>query len=52
LGLSDSSDDEDDVDDNEVLKIEEGEKRGRKEIRDKKHGKEKLLGKRRRDSSD
>lgn len=52
LGLSDSSDDEDDVDDNEVLKIEEGEKRGRKEIRDKNHGKEKLLGKRRRDSSD
>jgi len=51
LGLSDSSDDESDVDDDEVLKIEEGEKRGRKGRDDEKKGR-KLLGKRRRDSSD
>jgi hypothetical protein len=51
LGLSDSSDDEEDVDDDEVLKIEEGEKRGRKGRDDEKKGR-KLLGKRRRDSSD
>ena len=52
LGLSDSSDEEDDVDDDEVLKIEEGEKRGRKGRDDEKAGRSKLLGKRRRDSSD
>lgn len=51
LGLSDSSDDEDDVDDDEVLKIEEGDKRGRKG-RDDEKKERKLLGKRRRDSSD
>jgi len=51
LGLSDSSDDEEDVDDDEVLKIEEGEKRGRKGRDDEKKGR-KMLGKRRRDSSD
>ena len=51
LGLSDSSDDEEDVDDDEVLKIEEGENRGRKGRDDEKKGR-KLLGKRRRDSSD
>jgi len=52
LGLSDSSDDEDDVDDDEVLKIEEGEKRGRKGREAEKEGRSKLLGKRRRNSSD
>jgi len=52
LGLSDSSDDDSDVDDNEVLKIKEGEKRGRqgRDVEKKERGK--LLGKRRRDSSD
>ena len=52
LGLSDSSDDEDSVDDDEVLKIEEGEKRGRKGREAEKEGRSKLLGKRRRNSSD
>jgi hypothetical protein len=51
LGLSDSEDSDDDVDDDEVLKIEEGEKRGRKGREVEKEGR-KLLGKRRRDSSD
>ena len=52
LGLSDSSDDDDDDDDDEVLKIEEGEKRGRKGRDEEKRGRSKLLGKRRRNSSD
>jgi len=52
LGLNDSSDDEDSVDDDEVLKIEEGEKRGRRGRDDEKEGRSKLLGKRRRNSSD
>ena len=54
--MSDSSDEEDDLDDDEVLKVEEGDKRGRKERRDNKlngsKSEKKLLGKRRRDSSD
>jgi hypothetical protein len=52
LGLSDSSDDDSDVEDDEVLKIQEGDKRGRKGREEEKRGRQKLLGKRRRNSSD
>mgnify|MGYP000270510638 CR=1 FL=1 len=52
LGLDSSDDSDDDIEDDEVLRVEEGEQRGRKGRQEEERGRKRLLGKRRKNSSD